>query len=61
MDFGSWFNTRNPTQADDAFVGAKIVPFEEQLDCYLRINPLRRLCTTAQISDNVTTDPRSVV
>lgn len=42
MDFGSWFNTRNPTQADDAFVGAKIVPFEEQLDCYLRINPLMR-------------------
>ena len=42
MDFGTWFNTQNPTQADPAYAGAKIVPFEEQLDCYLRINPLMR-------------------
>lgn len=30
LDFGGWF--------DPAFRGAKIVPFEEQLDCYLRHN-----------------------
>jgi glycerophosphoryl diester phosphodiesterase len=42
FDFGSWFNTSNPTQADPSFVGAKIVPFEEQLDCYLRHNPKMR-------------------
>lgn len=34
LDFGSWFG--------EAFAGAKIVAFEEQLDCYLRINPLMR-------------------
>lgn len=42
LDFGSWFNTQNPTEADPAYAGAKIVPFEEQLDCYLRHNPLMR-------------------
>ncbi len=42
MDFGSWFNTANPTQARDEYVGAGIVPFEEQLDCYLRHNPQMR-------------------
>ncbi len=31
MDFGSWFSP--------AFAGAAIVPFEEQLDCYLALNP----------------------
>ncbi len=31
------------------------------LVCRKVIAPLGRLCTTAQISDNVTTDPRSVV
>lgn len=30
LDFGGWF--------DPAFSGAQIVPFEEQLDCYLRHN-----------------------
>ncbi len=42
MDFGSWFNTSNPTLANPKFVGAKIVPLEEQLDCYLRLNPKMR-------------------
>lgn len=42
QDFGSWFNTANPTQAKPEYVGAKIVPFEEQLDCYLRLNPKMR-------------------
>ena len=42
MDFGSWFNTANPTLAKPEFVGAKIVPLEEQLDCYLRLNPRMR-------------------
>ncbi len=31
MDFGSWFGPQ--------FAGAKIVPFEEQLRCYARIDP----------------------
>ena len=34
LDFGSWF--------DPAFSGARIVPFEEQLDCYLHHNPRTR-------------------
>lgn len=34
LDFGSWFGAE--------FAGARIVPFEEQLDCYLRHNPLMR-------------------
>ncbi|HUR41932.1 MAG TPA: glycerophosphodiester phosphodiesterase family protein [Verrucomicrobiae bacterium] len=42
MDFGSWFNTSNPTLAKPEYAGAKIVPLEEQLDCYLRHNPLMR-------------------
>lgn len=42
MDFGSWFNTANPTQAKPEYAGAKIVPLEEQLDCYLRLNPKMR-------------------
>lgn len=42
MDFGSWFNTANPTLAKPEYVGAKIVPLEEQLDCYLRLNPKMR-------------------
>ncbi len=42
MDFGSWYNTANPTLAKPEYAGAKIVPFEEQLDCYLRHNPLMR-------------------
>lgn len=42
FDFGSWFNTTNPTLAKPEYVGAKIVPFEEQLDCYLRHNPKLR-------------------
>lgn len=42
MDFGSWFNTSNPTLAKPEYVGAKIVPLEEQLDCYLRLNPKMR-------------------
>lgn len=42
MDFGSWFNAANPTLAKPEFAGAKIVPLEEQLDCYLRLNPKMR-------------------
>ena len=42
MDFGSWFNTANPTLAKPEFAGARIVPLEEQLDCYLRLNPKMR-------------------
>ncbi len=34
LDFGGWF--------DPAFAGASIVPFEEQLDCYLHHNPRTR-------------------
>jgi len=34
LDFGSWFGIE--------FSSAKIVPFEEQLDCYLDHNPLMR-------------------
>lgn len=34
MDFGSWFGPE--------FSGARIVPFEEQLDCYLHHNPRMR-------------------
>lgn len=34
LDFGSWFGPE--------FAGASIVPFEEQLDCYLRHNPQMR-------------------
>ncbi len=43
MDFGSWFNVgKTPPAAKPEFVGAKIVPLEEQLDCYLRLNPKMR-------------------
>lgn len=42
MDFGSWFNTQNPSYAKPEYAGAKIVPFEEQLDCYLGHNPRMR-------------------
>lgn len=43
MDFGSWFNVgKMPPAAKPEFVGAKIVPLEEQLDCYLRLNPKMR-------------------
>jgi glycerophosphoryl diester phosphodiesterase len=42
LDFGSWFNSAYPAQANPDYVGARIVPFEEQLDCYLRINPHMR-------------------
>lgn len=42
FEFGSWFNAANPTLANPDFVGAKIIPFEEQLDCYLRLNPQLR-------------------
>lgn len=42
LDFGSWFNEANPTLAKPEYAGAKIVPFEEQLDCYLRLNPKLR-------------------
>ncbi len=34
LDFGGWFS--------EEFAGARIVPFEEQLDCYLRHNPQMR-------------------
>lgn len=44
MDFGTWFNedATHSQYARPEYAGAKIVPFEEQLDCYLRHNPLMR-------------------
>lgn len=42
FDFGSWYNTANPGQARPEYAGASIVPFEEQLDCYLRHNQRMR-------------------
>lgn len=42
LDFGTWFNEENPSRARPEYAGAKIVPFEEQLDCYLRHNNLMR-------------------
>ena len=42
QDFGSWFNTTNPTKAKPQYVRARIVPFEEQLDCYRTLNPKLR-------------------
>lgn len=39
LDFGTWFNDSKPEQARPEYAGAAIVPFEEQLDCYLGINP----------------------
>ena len=42
QDFGSWFNAANAAQAKHEYAGAKIVPFEEQLDCYLLHNPRAR-------------------
>jgi glycerophosphoryl diester phosphodiesterase len=38
MDFGTWYNTANPSRAKPAYAGAKVVPFEEQLGCYLGHN-----------------------
>jgi glycerophosphoryl diester phosphodiesterase len=51
MDFGTWYNTMNPTTANPAFVGAKIVPFEEQIDCYLRLNPKMRIHVETKVPD----------
>jgi len=42
LDFGSWFNERNDDEARPEYAGAAIVPFEEQLDCYLGVNPRTR-------------------
>lgn len=42
QDFGTWFNTTNPTLAKPEYAGAHIVPFEEQLDCYRTLNPRLR-------------------
>lgn len=42
MDFGSWFNTLNPARASKEFVGAKIVPLEEQIACYRKAAPNMR-------------------
>lgn len=42
LDFGTWYNEANPSRARPEYAGAKIVPFEEQLDCYLRHNNLMR-------------------
>lgn len=50
MDFGTWYNTANPTLAKPEYAGAKIVPFEEQLDCYLRHNPRMRFHTETKDS-----------
>ena len=50
FDFGSWFNTQNPTLAKPEYVGAKILAFEEQLDCYLRLNPKLRFYPETKIS-----------
>ena len=50
MDFGTWYNTANPTTANPDFVGAKIVPFEEQIDCYLRLNPRMRIHVETKVT-----------
>lgn len=42
LDWGKWFNTANPARAKPEYVKAALVPFEEQLDCYLAINPKLR-------------------
>lgn len=42
MDFGSWFNTTNPTRAKPEFAKARVVPFEEQLACYRKVAPRMR-------------------
>ena len=42
MDFGSWFNTSNPTRATPEFAGARIVPLEEQITCYRKVAPNMR-------------------
>lgn len=50
FDFGSWFNTQNPMLAKPEYAGAKIMAFEEQLDCYLRLNPKLRFYPETKIS-----------
>jgi glycerophosphoryl diester phosphodiesterase len=50
LDFGSWFNEMYPDKAKPEYVGAKIVPYEEQLDCYLRLNPRMRFHTETKDS-----------
>jgi glycerophosphoryl diester phosphodiesterase len=42
LDFGTWFNDANPARGRPEYARASIVPFEEQLDCYLRRNPRMR-------------------
>jgi len=46
MDFGSWFNTVNPARASKDFVGAKVVPLEEQTACYRK--PHRTCASTSR-------------
>ena len=42
MDFGSWFNQRNPERAKDDYVGEPVLTLEEQLRCYQRTAPNSR-------------------
>jgi glycerophosphoryl diester phosphodiesterase len=42
MDFGSWFNTTNPTRSKPEFAKARIVPLEEQIACYRKVAPRMR-------------------
>lgn len=42
LDWGSWFNETDPAEADPRFVGAGVVPLEEQIDCYRALSPAMR-------------------
>jgi glycerophosphoryl diester phosphodiesterase len=42
LDWGSWFNRSRPDRARREYAGAAIVPLEELLDCYRRLNPRLR-------------------
>lgn len=39
LDFGSWFNAANPDRANDEYVGASVVLFEEMLRRYGEVEP----------------------
>ncbi len=47
MDWGSWFG------GDEVFTGAQVVPFEEQLDCYLAVNPRMRFHVETKSPDSL--------
>lgn len=47
LDWGSWFG------GDEVFTGAQVVPFEEQLDCYLAVNPRMRFHVETKSPDSL--------